>query len=600
METCYSHIDVIEEAAPPIYFYPEKKYMGCAMKVLVFFLLLQTVILSQSYIRFRVENLKAGPAAGPWMFELADPYFDNDDNIANGNYAYQSIGWSTAILDPDPVPCTGIDELTTSECIEQRTGVLESTEGIKLRIDGFRLSQYHHINTVNPDQAWNIVGQAGDERIYLGGTGEIRDGENNLLLRATDCRLSLYVKYTAPAGERDYISGSGWGVIDQEAGLEAWRNEFDNGTGQVEFEFESFSNVVQNCYGKFDVVIKVKPSANQEFNAFRRAFSEGSLVNSIDLARADIAYNLSEATKGGMSSDEDYISANQVLKAPGGTLPDGINAISSCYWQLGTTLRSFKTAVTLKLNDITGISNPANLRILKRANASAQWIIYSDYTNPGSGTEIIANNVTSFSEFAIGTTGADALPVELNLFRAEVQGESILLSWVTESEINNAGFEIQKKAGKKWARIGFVEGYVNSNSRKMYEFKDESIREEGKLTYRLRQIDTDGTYSYSSEIDVEPKNPIKYALMQNYPNPFNPSTSIGYHLPEASHVELIIYDLLGCKIAVLTDTDQEPGKYNVQFNAGQLSSGNYIYTLIAVSKDGSRIYSESKRLILMK
>jgi hypothetical protein len=75
----------------------------------------------------------------------------------------------------------------------------------------------------------------------------------------------------------------------------------------------------------------------------------------------------------------------------------------------------------------------------------------------------------------------------------------------------------------------------------------------------------------------EPQIPQKFALYQNYPNPFNPSTTISYDLPQRARVKLAIYNLLGQEVATLVDGEQEPGRYNINFDASGLPSGIYFY-----------------------
>jgi len=73
--------------------------------------------------------------------------------------------------------------------------------------------------------------------------------------------------------------------------------------------------------------------------------------------------------------------------------------------------------------------------------------------------------------------------------------------------------------------------------------------------------------------------PKSFALHQNYPNPFNSKTTIEFEIPEKAHVNLTIYDILGREIETLVDKELEPGKYKVNFDAGNLPSGIYLYTL---------------------
>jgi hypothetical protein len=105
--------------------------------------------------------------------------------------------------------------------------------------------------------------------------------------------------------------------------------------------------------------------------------------------------------------------------------------------------------------------------------------------------------------------------------------------------------------------------------------------------YRLKQIDTDGVFEYSEIVEVKTDIPTSFKLSQNFPNPFNPTTEINYSIPNnginssisSTNVALKIYDILGCEVATLVDKMQTPGNYSVTFNANQLSSGIYFYSI---------------------
>ncbi len=198
----------------------------------------------------------------------------------------------------------------------------------------------------------------------------------------------------------------------------------------------------------------------------------------------------------------------------------------------------------------------------------------------------------------LGSSNAP-LPVELNSFTAEANDYNVILNWQTATEINNYGFEIEKQTGSKqsvlgnWEMIGFIEGHGNSNSPKQYSFTDKNLIGGSLFKYRLKQIDNDGTYEYSDEIEVE-IIPTEFALYQNYPNPFNPSTKIRYQLPQESKVIIKIYDILGSEVITLLNEKKEPGVYEVDFNASQLSSGTYIYRLVAGS------FVVTRKMLLLK
>lgn len=96
------------------------------------------------------------------------------------------------------------------------------------------------------------------------------------------------------------------------------------------------------------------------------------------------------------------------------------------------------------------------------------------------------------------------------------------------------------------------------------------------------------------ETEIASELPKEFELMQNYPNPFNPTTTIRFSLTNSSEVSLIVYDILGNEVTTLVDEIKESGLHEVTFNAGNLSSGVYLYVL----KAGN--YTATKKLMLMK
>lgn len=212
---------------------------------------------------------------------------------------------------------------------------------------------------------------------------------------------------------------------------------------------------------------------------------------------------------------------------------------------------------------------------------------------------VYASGSQSFSDYSNKTTIFTPIPVELTSFSAKVLNRKVLLSWETATEVNNSGFEIQRKTFGSWEKIGFVNGAGNSNSPKNYSFIDENLFGGSKFEYRLKQIDGDGSYKYSHTVEVD-IHPTEYQLYQNFPNPFNPSTTIEYALPFNSKVNLVIYNSIGEVVDELVNTNQVAGYHSIKFNADQLSSGIYFYALIAVSEDNQQFFNRIKKMILMR
>jgi photosystem II stability/assembly factor-like uncharacterized protein len=171
------------------------------------------------------------------------------------------------------------------------------------------------------------------------------------------------------------------------------------------------------------------------------------------------------------------------------------------------------------------------------------------------------------------------LPVELSSFTAAHSKSGVLLNWQTETEVNNNKFQIERSSGNNWISVGEVPGHGNSNSPHSYSYIDK-VNNPGTYTYRLKQIDNNGTYEYSKVLTVNVQNSIfTFNLAQNYPNPFNPTTTITYQIPEKDFVTLTVYDILGRKVKTLINEKQETGSYSVVFDASKLASGLYIAQL---------------------
>ena len=189
------------------------------------------------------------------------------------------------------------------------------------------------------------------------------------------------------------------------------------------------------------------------------------------------------------------------------------------------------------------------------------------------------------------------VPVELVSFNYNLDNGSVMLNWITATEMNNRGFEILRfeQTNNDWTAIGFVPGFGTTTEPKSYSFVDENISS-GFYSYRLKQVDFNGQYEYSDIIEVEVLSPNKFSLEQNYPNPFNPITKIKYAIASRQFVQLKVYDVLGNEIATLVNEELPAGEYEVEFSSGirNLVSGVYFYKLNA------GLFSETKKMILSK
>jgi hypothetical protein len=197
------------------------------------------------------------------------------------------------------------------------------------------------------------------------------------------------------------------------------------------------------------------------------------------------------------------------------------------------------------------------------------------------------------------------IPVQLVSFNAVTENSSVKLQWVTATETNNRGFEIQKSLdGIDWQFLSFITGNGTSSEYSRYSYTDINPTL-GNNFYRLVQYDYDGTNLIYGPIMVNFSSVYSYKLEQNYPNPFNPVTNIKYSIPIDGFVNLKVYDVLGNEVAELVNEFKTAGSYEAIFNVYNLnkniSSGIYFYRLTVNETNYNKVmYSSTKQMVLVK
>lgn len=236
----------------------------------------------------------------------------------------------------------------------------------------------------------------------------------------------------------------------------------------------------------------------------------------------------------------------------------------------------------------------ASLPGISWLNGATFWIRWRDNNDAGS------DGAYAIDDFAM--TNNSALPVELVSFTVLARGGITELNWSTATEVSNHGFEVERRAinnqqstVNNWAKIAFVDGHGTTNTPQNYSYSDNSVSL-GKYSYRLKQIDRDGKFEYSKEVEtVVGMTPKTMSLGQNYPNPFNPETNIEFAVPASGFTTLKVYNMLGEEVSTLVSGNVEAGVLNkVSFKGLNLASGLYFYTL------RSRNFVDTKKMTLMK
>lgn len=251
------------------------------------------------------------------------------------------------------------------------------------------------------------------------------------------------------------------------------------------------------------------------------------------------------------------------------------------------------TGVTMRYRADTQGGNSGS-PIIDEATGSSVGV----HTHGGCTSTGGSNAGTSFFRPEFWTAVSQGIPVELVSFTATTISKDVLLSWSTASETNNYGFEIERGINGEYLKVGFVPGYGTTTESRNYSYTDQNINS-GTYNYRLKQIDLDGTFEYSSEIEVDITVPGMFSLEQNYPNPFNPSTKITFSLASESKITLKIYNVLGQEIATLINRNLPAQVHNIDFDASEFNSGVYFYSLEARGVDGTN-FVQTRKMILMK
>jgi hypothetical protein len=276
------------------------------------------------------------------------------------------------------------------------------------------------------------------------------------------------------------------------------------------------------------------------------------------------------------------------------------NRSASHAWDI---TRDFSTDInydlTLQLDNLYGTISETQscycqLRVIRRNDGTSTWDnkipgYHFDATYDASKYFIAKRTgLTTFSQYSIAGSTDDGnflngpLPVFLSSFASSVHNKNVSLTWTSTMEINNSGFDIERKLiDGNWTKVGFVKGNGNSNTPKTYTFDDRNLSS-GKYNYRLKQIDNNGNFEYHAlQGFVEVGVPNKFEMSQNYPNPFNPVTKIDFEVPENGMVSIKIYDMLGKEVKTLVNEMKQAGYHTVELNAGNISSGTYFYRMTA-------------------
>lgn len=553
----------------------------------------------QAPISFSIINVESHvPPNTPWMFDLdSDEFPTSDQNpftyVDNAWYAYHNYAYRDFYSTSAANPPFYADFPYSSECTEENLDFVDGTAGFSIEFDSYILTSFQHINTMNPGAAWSILGQAGDIRTYTNGNSAIyHNGE--LVLSVMDCVLDVKVHY--PNAEQireatginvwvtDVGSGlgsevSGWGIVDIAASDPDWVAEFadPNVGNRIIFEMSSVNNVLQGMYGyyTFDLQIKAAEEGVQQVCAD----VEGP--GTIDFAALDLSFDFATVDYGGPNEDLDDLLVFLTEDSPEGIFPAGIESTYPRYWQFGTTLDAFTTDITFTVEDF-GESN--FWQVLRRGELEDNWQVWNDITILND-SQIKANNVDAFSQWTIGSSQDNTLPIVLSSFTAiSHSSNEVLISWTTESESNIAGFRIFRAESENLNSALQISDFfeaTNGSQTHTYQYKDTEVFPGNTYHYWLQQSDMNLEDSYHGPISVmvsggaddeaSPGLIEQNSISRIFPNPAR-SATIDVCLIKDAKMSIMVYNLKGQKIKTLCNANKAKGRHSVVWDGKDLNN----------------------------
>jgi hypothetical protein len=277
------------------------------------------------------------------------------------------------------------------------------------------------------------------------------------------------------------------------------------------------------------------------------------------------------------------------------------------YYDVGASQNNsgLNAELTLAYNDAELNSlQESKLEFFKSEDGGTSWSEEGFDSRDGSANTVTLKGIESLSRWTLGSE-SQPLPVELAAFEASLtEGGAVRLSWKTLSEDGNARFVVERRTEARqeragaWERVTTVESQApggTSTEALGYSFTDRALPFEAqRLTYRLRQVDVDGSATVLAERAVEVGGPERFALHGSFPNPFQERTTIRYELPEEREVTIAVHDARGRKVRTLLRGEAQRGRQETTFAAEGLASGVYFVRMQAGD------YRETRKLVLVR
>jgi hypothetical protein len=320
---------------------------------------------------------------------------------------------------------------------------------------------------------------------------------------------------------------------------------------------------------------------------------------------------LRSGATGGASGDLTFTRTDTRPESP--DLPENVAPVT---WTVDASLSAAPTYdLVVDVSSLSGIGDFSALMLYKSEDGGQTW---DAVTNLG-GTLVqdeeralvAVQGLVGFSQFAIASTDANnPLPVELAGFNAQrSSNDAVTVQWQTLSETGNVGFEVQRAAGsanesvetshwgvstdQSWQTIATLDGAGTTDEPQSYRFEDTDLPYAAdSLRYRLRQIDTDGTESFSEPVTIA-RQVTQAELLPTYPNPARSQATVRFAVPEQQPVRIHLYDMLGRRVQTVVSADAE-GRTEQPLDVSRLASGTYFLRMQTTG------HTETQRLTVVR
>ncbi len=575
--------------------------------------------------------------------------------ISNNESVYYSTDGGTSWLNSTGAVLTGFSP-SGGKFIKGENAVIFSVDGKIARSEDYGITWINVPNTSNGAALYSVAARNGNSAILFGAYGlQYNSDDAGLTWNKPDLAFTSELLSTSHTvdGNPVWAAGSGGILISSTNGGETWSN-LNSGITETIKSIKFVSDLTGFMLAQNKIY---KTSDGGSTWSLNYTATTGISLNDIpafdsdNLAVAGSSKNIYRTTNGGVSWVNTTVGSddnNAIFALPGtsiafiggksgkiykstdkcSTWNTGSSAaltVSSIYftsssvgWAVGnagkifkttdgggTWIQDFESLTTYNLRNIKFLGTDYGVitgnfgTVLKTTNSGTNWNLASKLTDNHLNNATLLDNSTVVVFGSNGTilksTNAP-LPVELTSFTARVSGSTVTLNWETKTEIDNYGFEIERKTTTSaWQKIGFVEGHSTTNSPKYYNFTD-SPSGKGKYQYRLKQIDNDGRYEYSAIVEVDLSGMLpKEIEIHNFPNPFNPETNINIRVPETSETIIELHSITGEKLATFDAGKLEAGStYSLKLDGTGLPSGVYFIHVTAGK------HRKSHKIMLMK